>query len=202
MNDRTMSNDLEAFRRTASAYLKARDCATEEPAIVHDEIEMIEARLARAIEAVRSHGRARVKAAWDAGRELLRAKEKLDHGEWLPWLEKMGVARRTASSYMRIAAEVELARLAHFETLTELRASLKPRKPRKPAADGVPIRRHRVPDTGGPTIRSVALRAQLAYLLARLNRREDDPWVVARLSQVKEQPLPETQNDHRTMQGA
>jgi hypothetical protein len=49
------------------------------------------------------------KGAADAGDVLWRAKEKLQHGQWLPWLkEHCQVATRTAQQYMQIAKNYSL----------------------------------------------------------------------------------------------
>ncbi len=40
------------------------------------------------------------------GAALNEAKEQLDHGEWLPWLEKVQINARAAQNYMRVAREI------------------------------------------------------------------------------------------------
>ena len=45
-------------------------------------------------------------AILEIGRRLLEAKEQLDHGEWLPWLEeKVEFSQSTAQRFMRLARE-------------------------------------------------------------------------------------------------
>ena len=43
-----------------------------------------------------------------AGSYLVRAKASLKHGQWLPWLEKMGIAERTARFCMQVYGESEV----------------------------------------------------------------------------------------------
>ena len=40
------------------------------------------------------------------GADLIDAKSKLSHGEWMPWLESIDMAQSTADNYMRFAREV------------------------------------------------------------------------------------------------
>lgn len=43
-----------------------------------------------------------VEHALQAGAYLTEAKDKLQHGQWLPWLERCGISRRTAQLYMQL----------------------------------------------------------------------------------------------------
>ena len=45
-----------------------------------------------------------VSAALDAGPLLTKAKGRLQHGEWGDWLHRVGLAPRTASMWMKLAA--------------------------------------------------------------------------------------------------
>jgi hypothetical protein len=45
-----------------------------------------------------------------AGAYLVEAKQSVKHGEWLPWLEKYGIATQTASLCMRIYGDPEILR--------------------------------------------------------------------------------------------
>ena len=74
-------------------------------------------KLARAIssehKAVGDSFKAGMQHAIAAGRLLIEAKERLGHGEWLPWVEKhRGFNRFTAAAYMRLASNVQ--RVAHL----------------------------------------------------------------------------------------
>ena len=44
-----------------------------------------------------------VSAALDAGALLTKAKGRLQHGEWGDWLHRVGLAPRTASTWMKLA---------------------------------------------------------------------------------------------------
>ena len=50
-----------------------------------------------------------------AAQALLEARELCEHGEWLPWLDKTGIAPRTASRMLQIArAGIEIGHVADF----------------------------------------------------------------------------------------
>ena len=75
------------------------------PAIVREAQPLAE--LAAQINACIAAGLADTKNALvkfrEAGAALIRAKGRLEHGQWLPWLEKnIKYSRRTASQYMRL----------------------------------------------------------------------------------------------------
>ena len=42
-------------------------------------------------------------AALDAGELLVEAKGRLPHGEWISWLSRVGLPRRTATTWMKLA---------------------------------------------------------------------------------------------------
>ena len=57
----------------------------------------------------------RIAAALDAGRLLEEAKTTASHGEWLPYLEHLGVHQRNASRWMRLAsAELKRDTVSYF----------------------------------------------------------------------------------------
>ena len=66
------------------------------------------------------------------GRDLMEAKEQLEHGEWLAWLEKMDFGLRTAENWMRLAREVSpessLAALPYTKALALLSAPAEERE--------------------------------------------------------------------------
>src|SRR5262245_40455235 len=68
--------------------------------------------------------RTRAKCTVEIGRLLLRAKDLVDHGEWLPWLKtNFPLSDRTAARYMAVAEWVE-ARELKFDTLSNLDPAL------------------------------------------------------------------------------
>lgn len=66
------------------------------------------------------------------GRDLTEAKEQLEHGAWLTWLEKMEFAPRTAENWMRLAREIgpesSLASLPYTKALALLQAPAEDRE--------------------------------------------------------------------------
>ena len=61
----------------------------------------------------RRHDKGRIEAAIETGGYLMMAKDKLQHGDWLPWLERAGLQPRTAQRWMELAdlgADAELVR--------------------------------------------------------------------------------------------
>jgi DUF3102 family protein len=69
-------------------------------------------------------GAAGTTAARAAGAALIEAKEKLPHGQWLPWLRETGLKPRTAQGYMQLAKleEGNAQRIAHLGIGRALRA--------------------------------------------------------------------------------
>jgi hypothetical protein len=96
------------------------------------------------------------------GRHLVEARIDVDHGEWLPLLERIGIGERTAQRFMFIADNLRLAnptRVSHLPaawgTLYEL-AKLPPDVLEKRIADG--------------TITPESTRKEIALLKGRLER--------------------------------
>jgi hypothetical protein len=66
-----------------------------------------ETELAVIVDTVKSALRSSIETIYKAGRELVRAKEILGHGSFLPWLERsFGASARTAQHYMRVAEKI------------------------------------------------------------------------------------------------
>ena len=71
-----------------------------------DRIEDLEELLLATLDAVsryRVGQREAVGAALDAGALLSKAKGRFHHGEWGDWLHRVGLAQRTASTWMKLA---------------------------------------------------------------------------------------------------
>lgn len=55
---------------------------------------------------IRAHAASMCMSYIAIGRDLIEAKGKLSHGEWLPWLAELGFSSSAASNYMRLAREI------------------------------------------------------------------------------------------------
>ena len=55
-------------------------------------------------------------AAWHCGNALAQVKEIKAHGEFIPWLKKMGISNSRAHRYMRLASEYQIHQLGEFDT--------------------------------------------------------------------------------------
>lgn len=55
---------------------------------------------------IRAHAASMCMSYIAIGRDLIEAKGKLSHGEWMPWLTEMGFSSSAASNYMRLAREI------------------------------------------------------------------------------------------------
>ena len=55
---------------------------------------------------IRAHAVSMAMSYIAIGRDLIEAKGKLSHGEWLPWLTELGFSSSAASNYMRLAREI------------------------------------------------------------------------------------------------
>jgi Protein of unknown function (DUF3102) len=80
--------------------------------------------------------------AIEAGRLLIRAKEVISHGRWLPWLAaNCRFAARTAQTYMRLAEQAPVllgANAPHVADLTVRRAVALLKKPKPEAVNQCP----------------------------------------------------------------
>jgi hypothetical protein len=95
-------------------------------------------------EQVESSARKTVEHAERCGRALLAAKEKVPHGQWLPWLAKnFDYNQQHASRYMTIASNY--SRVSNLKEATSLRDALRmiaedpetPKRERKPSVEVV-----------------------------------------------------------------
>lgn len=55
---------------------------------------------------IRAHAKLAALSILSIGQDLIDAKAQLHHGEWLPWLNEVGISPKTAENYMRFAREV------------------------------------------------------------------------------------------------
>ena len=83
-------------------------------------------------ERAESFARDAVGHAITAGMALLAAKQKITHGEWLPWLQgNFNGSQRSAQAYMRVAANAQ--RAADLESAGSIREALRELAGPKPA---------------------------------------------------------------------
>lgn len=86
--------------------------------------------LTRSIEEITASARMNmqdmVNRAIALGHDFIDAKEQLGHGEFLPWLKKLGISSSTASNYMKVAREIQpgsrLAEMPYSKALALLSA--------------------------------------------------------------------------------
>ena len=79
---------------------------------IADDVRMLNAALAdrkQHLEAVARCERSAVITAWRLGGRLIERKMQLGHGQWLPWLQRMGISERPAQTYMRLSREIRSA---------------------------------------------------------------------------------------------
>lgn len=81
LNDRTLDERINTKKRILDAALAARD--------------KLKHQIDRAEESA-------VLSAWRLGSLLIERKGRTEHGDWLPYLEKVGLTGRSASDYMRL----------------------------------------------------------------------------------------------------
>lgn len=60
----------------------------------------------RAVVEVKKCKKSAVISAWRAGQFLIEKKARIGHGNWGPWLEKIGISPSSAKNYMRIANQI------------------------------------------------------------------------------------------------
>ena len=77
-----------------------------------------------------------VEQAWECGRLLTELKEVMEHGAWLPWLEKNKISQRTAHRLMQLHLEYQISQLGEFGSVdAALKAIPKPQKEEEPESD-------------------------------------------------------------------
>lgn len=100
-------------------------------------------------EACEHDAQSAVERAIRCGEMLTEAKDKVAHGEWLPWLEaNFPAAKTTAQGYMRLAQDGNAQRVAHLPVREALAELAEPRSDPEPpnATPPGPARPESVPD--------------------------------------------------------
>ena len=80
-------------------------------------------------------GRQTVHAAWLAGEALCAVKAELPHGSFRLYLENQGVNRTTAGNLMRLAREIQMAKLLSFGSVDAALKSIPAKASSRPAVD-------------------------------------------------------------------
>ena len=76
--------------------------------------------------------------AWKCGQALAVVRNQLSRGEWMPWLDEVGITHDTASRWIRLAARYESSQLADFGSVDQALKALPPaRRKRKRPDRGV-----------------------------------------------------------------
>ena len=86
---------------------------------IRGQIKMIDGAIVARDRAITDRGRAAktiteceksaVLSAWRAGHFLIEKKTRLDHGQWLPWLEITGISSSRVADYMKLARQISCA---------------------------------------------------------------------------------------------
>jgi len=91
------------------------------------------------------HGQKAIQAAISAGENLIKAKETLEHGKWLPWLAEhcKDISERTCQRYMDLAKASQVTDLSKTETLRQayLKCGIIKTGKERPAEEMCPIRK-------------------------------------------------------------
>ena len=110
-------------------------------AAIAEKVTMINSALAgreRALEELEGCEKSAVLSAWALGKYLNEKKRRLDHGEWLPWLETTSLSVRSAQDYMRLAGQIRSAAYLKSSIAETLRGLPKPRQEPAPSQDDPP----------------------------------------------------------------
>ena len=68
-----------------------------------------------------------IEEVWKCGEALEKVKAGLAHGEWMPWMESVGINYRKAGRWMQIAGNYQIGQLVQFESTDEALKALKSR---------------------------------------------------------------------------
>ena len=117
----------------------------------------LDAEIRADVEALAGAMRTAVERAWNLGRRLTERKRRLQHGEWLPYLDRIGLPVRTAQDCMAIAAKY--AQCAHLPaTLEAARQHLRLPAPERRLAETLRLWPGLASRMGDPSTRTVVER--------------------------------------------
>ena len=91
----------------------------------------------------RQFARRTVEQAWECGRLLTELKEVMEHGAWLPWLEKNEISWNIAKRLMRLHREYQIVQVALFDSVdAALKVIPKPQKEEEESDKPRPLTAH------------------------------------------------------------
>lgn len=141
------------------------------------------------------HGKSMLLEARRAGEHLLKAKEKVQHGEFKAWIEaNCECSYRTARKYMQVVKLTKVADLGHFDDDIGIDAFLEAHStPRPKAPEPAPtltrddaeyiLKLHAVTERGGTENERDVAQRKLADFAGRFGMREDVAvdWAVSKV---------------------
>ena len=68
-----------------------------------------------------------IEEVWKCGEALLKVKAGLAHGEWMPWMESVGIHHTKAERWMKISRNYQILQIAEFDSADEALKALKSR---------------------------------------------------------------------------
>ena len=99
----------------------------------------IEQRLSAGLKDFGDLARRTVQKAWEIGTDLREAKDLLNHGEWMPWLEARGIHHEMARRFIKLRSGYQIPQLVEFESVSDaLKALPKPEPKPLPVTESNP----------------------------------------------------------------
>ncbi len=68
---------------------------------------------------------------WKCGQALSVVRNQLSRGEWMPWLDEVGITHDTGSRWIRLAAHYESSQLADFGSVDAALKAMPPARPKR-----------------------------------------------------------------------
>ena len=140
------------------------------------------------VERYRAGRLAATEAALEGGRLLESARSRLNHGDWLPWLNRVGLNRATANRWMRLTrlgmTAVEILEAGGMRAVLEAQTTnQRPRRPRREDLEEEVEEASEVVKAAKPAYyNAMTRRGQLVRELERLGPEPQDPETQANVS--------------------
>ena len=77
-------------------------------------------------ESARQFRRHTLEEVWKCGQALAEVKVGLPHGEWMPWLKSVGIAKSTAHRWIRFSTQCEMSQIETFGSVDAALKALPP----------------------------------------------------------------------------